>query len=209
MNQQRKAETRAIIEACGALIEDDHLVYASGDHGNGWIAKDIINLDPRLPQRLSELLAEAAGHLSFDVVCGPAVGGLICAQFTALARSCNCVYAERAMVEGEEQFELRRGQDEFVKGRRVLVVDDVVNTGYSMKLAMQSVRACGGEVVGAATWINRGNIAAAELGVDEFIFLDEVSLPSWPAETCELCARGVPINTRYAHGAEFLSATSS
>ena len=209
MNQQRQAETRAIIEACGALIEDDHLVYASGDHGNGWIAKDIINLDPRLPRRLSELLAEASEHLSFDVVCGPAVGGLICAQFTALALSCSCVYAERVTVDGEERFALRRGQDEFVKGRRVLVVDDVVNTGYSIKLAMDTVRAAGGEVVGAATWINRGNIGAAELGVDEFIYLDEVSLPSWPAERCELCAQSVPVNTRYAHGAEFLATTNS
>ena len=46
MTDPRQAETRTIIEACGALIEDDHFVYASGHHGNGWIAKDIINLDP-------------------------------------------------------------------------------------------------------------------------------------------------------------------
>ncbi len=203
-----QAETRTIIEACGALMEDDHFVYASGDHGNGWIAKDIINLDPRLPRRLGELLADAVRHLSFEVVCGPAVGGLITAQFTALAAATSCVYAERR-EEGEEvDFLLRRGQDTFVSGRRVLVVDDVVNTGYSIMKAMQAVRKAGGEVVGAAAWISRGNVSARDLGVDDYVFLDEVSLPSWPAEGCRLCADGVPVNVTFAHGAEFVASNS-
>ena len=205
MTDPRQAETRTIIEACGALIEDDHFVYASGHHGNGWIAKDIINLDPRLPKRLGELLAESVSDLDIDVVCGPAVGGLICAQFTALALSTSCVYAERETKDGRERFVLRRGQDDFIRGKRVLAVDDVVNTGYSLKLTMETIREAGGEVVAAATWISRGNVVASDLGVDRYVFLDEVSLPSWPAETCRLCEEGVPINTRFAHGAEYLA----
>ncbi len=205
MTDPRQAETRTIIEACGALIEDDHFVYASGHHGNGWIAKDIINLDPRLPKRLGELLAQSVSDLDIDVVCGPAVGGLICAQFTALALSISCVYAERETINGRERFVLRRGQDDFIRGKRVLAVDDVVNTGYSLKLTMDTIRESGGEVVAAATWISRGNVGAPDLGVARYVFLDEVSLPSWPAETCRLCEEGVPINTRFAHGAEYLA----
>ena len=205
MADPRQAETRTIIESCGALIEDDHFVYASGHHGNGWIAKDIINLDPRLPRRLGELLAESVSDLDIDVVCGPAVGGLICAQFTALALSTSCVYAERETVDDRERFVLRRGQDEFIRGKRVLAVDDVVNTGYSLKLTMDTIREAGGEVVAAATWISRGNVMATDLGIDHYVFLDEVLLPSWPAETCRLCKEGVPINTRFAHGAEYLA----
>ena len=140
------------------------------------------------------------------MVCGPAVGGLICAQFTALALSTSCVYAEREKVDGHERFVLRRGQDEFIRGKRVLAVDDVVNTGYSLKLTMDTIREAGGEVAAAATWISRGNVGALELGVDNYFFLDEVSLPSWPAEICRLCEQKVPINTRFAHGAEYLAA---
>lgn len=205
MSNPRQAETRAIIEACGALIEDDHFVYASGAHGNGWIAKDIINLDPRLPRRLGELLAEAVADIPCDVVCGPVMGGLICAQFTALALSTSCVYAEREKHDGQERVVLKRGHDAFVANKRVLVVDDVVNTGYSMKLTMDAVRQAGGEVVGAAAWISRGNIGASELGVDKYIFLDEVFLPSWPAKGCRLCDAGMSVNTTYAHGAEYVS----
>ena len=199
--EQRQAETRAIIEACGALIEDDHFVYASGDHGNGWIAKDIINLDPRLPKRMGELLAEAVADIPCEIICGPAMGGLICAQFTALAMCRPCVYLERSS--GDQHFEFKRGYDQQVAGRRVLVVDDVINTGYSIGPAMDVVRAAGGEVVGAATWISRGNVGADDLGVDRYVFLDEVLLPSWPAEGCRLCEAGVPVNTTYAHGADF------
>ena len=208
MSNHRQAETRAIIEACGALIEDDHFVYASGDHGNGWIAKDIINLDPRLPRRLGELLAEAVSDIPCDVVCGPVMGGLICAQFTALALSTGCVFAEREKHGDHEKILLKRGHDTFVKDKRVLVVDDVVNTGYSMKLTMEAVRQAGGEVVGAAAWISRGNVGAQDLGVDRYVFLDEVSLPSWPAEGCPLCESNVPVNTIYAHGAEFADSQS-
>ncbi|MCH2134670.1 MAG: hypothetical protein MK116_13075 [Phycisphaerales bacterium] len=203
-DNHRQAETRTIIEACGALIEDDHFVYASGDHGNGWIAKDIINLDPRLPHRLGQLLAEAVQGIPCDVVCGPAVGGLICAQFTAMALCTSCVYAERS-ADGKG-FELRRGHDQFIEGRRVLIVDDVVNTGFSIRQTAAAVREAGGDIVGAATWISRGNVGAAELGVEHYVFLDEVSLPSWPADECQLCRDGVPVNTRYAHGAEFVAA---
>ena len=209
MADPRQAETRTIIEACGALIEDDHFVYASGHHGNGWIAKDIINLDPRFPRRLGELLAESVADLDFDVVCGPAVGGLTCAQFTALASSTGCVFAERETIDGRECFVLRRGQDDFIRGKRVLAVDDVVNTGYSLGLTMDAIRSCGGEVVAAATWISRGNVGASDLDVDRYVFLDEVSLPSWPAETCPLCEKGMSVNTRFAHGADYLAERTS
>ena len=204
-SNQLRDEARAIIDDCGSLIENEHFVYASGNHGSGWIAKDVINLNPERPRRLGELMADAVRGIECDVVCGPAVGGLICAQYTALAMSKTCLFAERVTTEAGEQFVLKRGQAQEVTGMRVLIVDDVVNTGYSIGLVRESVAQCGGIVVGAATWISRGNVGARELGVEQYFFLDEVSLPSWPAEDCPLCEEGISINTTYAHGAEFLA----
>ena len=138
-------------------------------------------------------------------MCGPAIGGLICAQFTALSLNLPVVFAERVWHDGQQTFELHRGFDETVSGKEVLVVDDVINTGFSIKLAIDAVREAGGSVNSAATWINRGNIYAEGLDVAHFIYLDEILLPSWSAEECPLCEQGVPINTRYAHGAEFVA----
>ena len=57
-HQPTQEATRRILESSGTLIENDHFVYASGDHGSGWIAKDLINLRPELTHELSQLLAQ-------------------------------------------------------------------------------------------------------------------------------------------------------
>ena len=72
-------ETRAILQESHALLSDDHFVYISGHHGSGWVDKDVIFLQLERVRRLTELLAEAAGHIQPDILCGPAVGGLIVA----------------------------------------------------------------------------------------------------------------------------------
>lgn len=203
----RSVLTRRMLDGCGALITDDHFVYASGEHGPGWIAKDIINTVPSRPRDLGAMLAAAVAEagIEADVVCGPAVGGVICAQYTALAMGVECVFAERHRENDHETFQLNRRYDVVIAGRRVLVVDDVINTGHSTGLVLDAVRAAGASVCGVATWINRGNVGHRELGVERFVFLDEIELPSIPAAECDLCATGVPVNTDYAHGAEFVS----
>ena len=206
-NLTGQQETRKILVDCGALINDDHFVYSCGNHGSGWIAKDLVNLDPRHPIRMGQLLANVCADLlpRPELVCGPAIGGLICAEVTALAMELPFVFAERVWHGDKQTFELHRGFDSVVKDKEVLVVDDVVNTGFSIGLAIDAVRQAGGKVTSAAAWINRGNVYAKELGVETFVFLDEVKLPSWAAEGCPLCQSSVPVNTNYAHGAEFVA----
>jgi orotate phosphoribosyltransferase len=60
-------------------------------------------------------------------------------------------------------------------------------------------------VVGGACLVSRGNVGAAELGVDRYEYLLEYQIPSWPAVNCPLCLQQVPVNPQYAHGAEFLA----
>ena len=203
---ERQRRTRSMLEDCSALIVDDHFVYASGHHGPGWIAKDVINMDPTRPYALGCMLAEAIEESGCapDLICGPAIGGVISAQYTALALGVECVFADRVRIDDSEEFCLKRRYDEAVSGRRVLIVDDVINTGHSIKLVRSALEAAGGEVIAVAAWISRGNVGAKSFGVDTFVYLDEVHLPSHPAETCELCARSVPINKHYAHGADFI-----
>jgi orotate phosphoribosyltransferase len=101
---------------------------------------------------------------------------------------------------------LKRGYDRLVAGKRVLVVDDVINTGESVAETGAAVEAAGGEVATVAALCSRGNAGPAEVRCDDYVWLVEVEIPSWPAADCELCRRGVPINTRFAHGADFLAA---
>ena len=59
-----------------------------------------------------------------------------------------------------------RGYDRLVAGRRVLVIDDVVNAGFSIRGTIEAVRACSGEVDTVAAVCNRGALAAEKIGVD-------------------------------------------
>ena len=206
-NQPTQQATRRILESSGTLIENDHFVYASGDHGSGWIAKDLINLKPELAYELGQLLGqEIRRHgIQPDVVCGPAIGGVICAQYTALGLGSRCIFSERVINEKGKtiNFEIKRGYAEVIRNQSVLIVDDIINTGFSVRLTFQAVVQAGGKPIGIASYVNRGNVGAKELGVKNFIYLDEISLPAWPEEACPLCKDSRPVNVQYAHGAEF------
>jgi orotate phosphoribosyltransferase len=158
------------------------------------------------------MLAEAIRDLGAEVVCGPATGGLIISQWTAHALGVLSVFAEH----GEQPstapggplrgpFILRRGYDKVVGGKRVVVVDDVINTGLALRQTVGAVRDNGGHVLGAAAIITRGNATPADCGVMDLRYLLEYKIPSWPAAGCPLCKEGVPVNTQYAHGAEFVA----
>lgn len=209
-NQPAADETRQMLIDCRALLADDHFVYISGDHGSGWVDKDTIFVEPKRAMRLGELLAAAVGRFDADILCGPATGGLIVAQWTALALGLPAVFAEhnspRTSAELRGQFGFHRGYDRLVAGKRVLVVDDVVNTGLSIRQTVAAVEGAGGRVVAAAALVDRGNVDAAALGVGDYLYLMEYDIPDWPAAECPLCRAGVPINTRYAHGQDFLDA---
>lgn len=206
-------ETQAILVESKAILSDDHFVYISGDHGSGWIDKDAIFVDPQRVKHLTSRLADAVRHLDAEVLCGPATGGLIVAQWTAFALGLPSVFAEhnppRTKAELRGQFGLHRGFDRRVAGRRVLVVDDVANTGHSLRQTINAVRAAGGIVAAAATLVDRGNFEAADIGVTDYVYLIEHDIPSWPAAECPLCQRRVPVNTHFAHGQDFLDAKQS
>ncbi|BBO30965.1 phosphoribosyltransferase family protein [Lacipirellula parvula] len=207
---QAAAETQQMLVECRALLADDHFVYISGDHGSGWVDKDAIFVDLQRVRQLTQLLAAAVRDLKTEILCGPATGGLIVAQWTAYELGLPAVFAEHTQPRTSQQlrgeFTFHRGYDRLVTGRRVLVVDDVVNTGLSVRQTVAAVQAAGGEVVAAAALVHRGNVDAAGLSVPEYRYLMEYDIPDWTAAECPLCRAGVPVNTRYAHGQDYLDA---
>jgi orotate phosphoribosyltransferase len=203
------AETLALLSESRAILENDHFVYISGDHGSGWIDKDAIYPHTERIERLCRDMAGTVRGRGVEVVCGPATGGLIIAEWTAHELGVLSVFTEHDPAPAGEllrgRFVLRRGYDRVVSGKRVLVVDDIVNTGLSLRETAEAVRGAGGHVVAAGCLVNRGNVDAAGLGVDQFVYLLEYRIPAWPPSACRLCQAGVPINTRFAHGGEYLA----
>jgi orotate phosphoribosyltransferase len=196
----------AILAESGAVIRDSHIVYTSGRHGSAYVNKDAVYPHTERVRELCGLMADAARPFGAELVCGPAMGGIILAQWTGHHLGLPAVYAEKAPEGG---MALRRGYDALVRGRRVLVVEDVVNTGGSLADTIRAVRAAGGTVAGATALCNRGGVTAADLDVPALHALLELSLDSWAAGECPLCRRGVPVNTSVGKGREFLAGSGA
>jgi orotate phosphoribosyltransferase len=119
-------------------------------------------------------------------VLSPALGGVVIGHEVGRALGIRALFAERQ----DGELTLRRG---FViaENDRVLVVEDVLTTGGSTRETMQVARASGGQVVGAASIVNRsGGQAAFDV---PFASLLDIDLPTYEPDKCPLCAQGLPV----------------
>jgi orotate phosphoribosyltransferase len=202
----------ATLARVGALITGDHLVYTSGRHGSSYVNKDALYPHTAATSEVCARIAQQYAAAGVEVVAGPTVGGVIMAQWTAhhlsvmTGREVLAVYAEEEVgEEGGRRRLFRRGYDALVRGRRVLVVEDILTTGGSVRLVLAAVDAAGGATVGVGALCNRGGVTAEALGAPDLFCLSAVPLESFAPEECPLCAAGVPVNTRVGKGAAFVA----
>jgi orotate phosphoribosyltransferase len=202
----QSTQCQDLLGRVGAIISDSHIVYTSGKHGSSYVNKDAIYPHTELTSRLcSEIAVYFRGH-GVDVVVAPVIGGVILSQWVAFhltqlgQTEVQGVYAEKSEAE-PGSFVLRRGYDQIVKGKRVLVVEDILNTGGSVKKVIEVVRKEGGQLVGVAALCNRGGVTPEQLGdVPELYSLMNLSLEAWDSAECPLCAKNIPINTQVGKG---------
>ena len=195
----------------GALIKENHFVLESGKHSSGYLNKDALYTLPIAASAIGRRLASHFFGKEIDAVAGPEKGGIILAQWTAYhlnrllrkAKKQKRVAALYVEKEGSG-FVLRRGYDKLVRGKKVLLVEDIITTGGSIKAVVEAVRAAGGEVVGIGALCNRGESTAETLAVPELQTLIRLRLPSYEEKDCPMCARNMPVNTELGHGWEYL-----
>jgi len=186
-----------------------HFVLASLLHAKVYINKDAIYLHPKKISLLCRYIAKNFVKDKVDAVVSPATGGIVLSQWTAYhlsrltRREVLAVYAEK---DGKGGFVLKRGYDKVIKGKRVLVVEDILTTGGSVKKVIELVRSHGGIVVGLGALCNRGKVTPADVAdPTEFFALVDIDVETWPEVKCPLCARSVPINTDLGKGKEYLA----
>jgi orotate phosphoribosyltransferase len=168
----------------GALLEG-HFRLTSGLHSPGYLQCALVLQHPQHAEALGRSIADLTRELRPTIVLSPALGGVVIGQEVGRALGVRAIFAERQ----DGALTLRRG---FIIGEsdRVLVVEDVVTTGGSTRETMQVARAAGGQVVGAASIVNRGR--DVELGVP-YVSLVTIDLPTFEPDRCPLCAQGMPV----------------
>ena len=176
-------EVLSLFRARGAFL-DGHFRLTSGLHSTGYLQCALVLQDPRDAAALGEAIAARVRDLAADVVLSPALGGIVIGHEVARALGVRAIFAERQ----DGALTLRRG---FViaPGERVLVVEDVVTTGGSVKEVLDVVRRQGANVVGVGVIVRRGE---ADFGVPTHALLD-MPIVSHDPEGCPQCAAGEAI----------------
>lgn len=174
------------LEARGALLRG-HFQLASGRHADTYVEKFRILQWPDITGALCE---QIAGHFrgAANLVAGPTTGGVILAFETARQLGLRTIIAERS--ESGTGREFKRGF-EIGPGDRVLVVDDVLTTGGSIRDVLDAVRAAGAESVGVAVLVDRSG-GTTDFGVPFFACLT-LSIASWAPGECPLCRQGADL----------------
>ena len=165
-----------VFKEAGAYLEG-HFILTSGLRSPIFLQKARVFMHAALTEKLCTALAariraDVTGEI--DYVVGPAVGGLIPAYETSRHLKVPAIWVERE----NGVFRLRRFEVE--KGARVVIVEDIVTTGLSIRETITCMRALGAEVVAAACLIDR-SAGKADVGVP-LIALAEFEVPAFPAD---------------------------
>jgi orotate phosphoribosyltransferase len=178
----------AVMRASGALKEG-HFLLSSGRHSDRYVEKFDLLRQPEATSQVCTLIADRFRDRGVDVVAGPTTGGVILAFEVARQLGVAAAYAERASGSGTAR-EFRRGT-RFAQGARILVVDDILTTGGSVRETLQALNRQPVEVVGVAVLVDRSS-EGIDLGVP-LHSLATMDIATWEPETCPLCARGIPL----------------
>jgi orotate phosphoribosyltransferase len=175
----------AAIERTGVLKEG-HFLLSSGRHSDQYMQMAQLLQHPAEAREAGHAVAKLFADQEIDLVVGPALGGVIIAHEVASSLGVRCIFAERK--EGEMQ--IRRGF-EVEAGERVLVIEDVVTTGGSVKEVIALLEERGATVVGVGSLVDR---TKGENPFDvSYRALKAVQIESYLAEDCPLCKEGVPV----------------
>lgn len=171
-------------------IRSGHFLYASGKHGDIYVEKFNLLRDPAATQAACAEFATAFRDQRIDVVVGPTTGGVILAFETARQLGVAAAYAERAR-EGASGREIRRGTT-FRPGARVLVVDDILTTGGSVRETLAALAPHQVDVVAIGVLVDRSG-GATTFGEIPLHAIASRTFDAWDAADCPLCAAGIPV----------------
>lgn len=173
-----------ILKEAGVLLEG-HFLLTSGRHSDRYLQCAKVFQNTRYSEELCRELAAQFADSSIDLVIGPAMGAVQMAYEVSRHLHVPNFFTER--VEGA--MTLRRGFA-LKPGQRVLVVEDVVTTGGSVKEVMQIVRDAGAVVAGVGSIVDRTG-GEMDFGVP-FKSVISMRVDSFLPEECPLCKAGIP-----------------
>ncbi|MBR5218881.1 MAG: orotate phosphoribosyltransferase [Clostridia bacterium] len=174
-----------ILKEAGVLLEG-HFLLTSGRHSAKYLQCAKIFQYTKYAEELCADLAAKYKDAGIDVVIGPAIGAIQMSYEVSRHLGVKNIFAERE----NGAMTLRRGFT-IEEGQRVLVVEDVITTGGSVKEVIEIVKANGGIVAGVGCVVDRTG-GKIDFGT-EFNAVISMNVESFEADECPLCKQGIPV----------------
>ena len=141
----------SIFRSTEALL-DGHFVLTSGRHSASYFQCAKVLQHPEYLTAFSVMIADEFEEQAPDVVISPAIGGVVLGTEVGTQLGCRTIFAERK----EGKMVIRRGFH-IDQGEKVLVVEDVITTGGSVKEVINLVEDAGGNILGIGVLVDRSN----------------------------------------------------
>tara|TARA_Y100001970_G_scaffold173775_1_gene212202 strand:- start:276 stop:848 length:573 start_codon:yes stop_codon:yes gene_type:complete len=141
----------SIFKSTEALLEG-HFVLTSGRHSDSYFQCAKVLQHPEYLTAFSIIIADEFESMQPEVVISPAIGGVVLGTEVGTQLGCRTIFAERK----KDKMTLRRGF-KIERDEKVLVIEDVVTTGGSVKEVMELVKKQGGNIIGVGVLVDRSN----------------------------------------------------
>jgi orotate phosphoribosyltransferase len=177
-----------------------HFLLESGHHGSLWLDLETLCLKPERINALANSLSTALSEANIEMVCAPLVEGAFVGLMVALRLEIPFAYSERfARSAGGGLFpsgyRVPASLRNHVRGKRIAIVDDVINAGSSVRGTFEDLKSCGAEVVAIGALLVLGT-AASQFAVEKNVPLRALGHAAnniWIPSGCPLCAAGIPL----------------
>ncbi len=177
-----------------------HFQLESGHHGDLWFQLETLCLHSREIRPFAAQLAAQLAKYNVEAVCGPLVEGAFVALLVSLELGCDFTYAElfaEATREGlyPVEYRLPSSLHAAVKGKRVAIVNDVINAGSAVRGAFFDLQNLGARVVAIGALLALGD-TIADFAAEHRVPLELLKqMPNnlWTPAQCPLCAAGEPL----------------
>ncbi len=175
----------AIFKETKVLMEG-HFLLTSGRHSDRYVQCAKITQYPEYTEEIIKLLSLQFRDKNIDYVVGPAIGGIILSYEMARQLGVKSLFTERE--EGKMTF--RRGFN-LPEGSNVLIVEDVVTTGGSVREIIKLVKDLNCNILGVACLVDRSS-GKVDFGAP-FKAALTMDVTSYEAHECPLCKENIPL----------------
>lgn len=187
-----------ILRRTGAYRGNDHFLLPSGHHAPEFIDKALVTTEPSFTEGLGAVIAKHFAQWPADVVLSTGLGALILGHCVARALPSRpiLVYATKGVTGPRRRVTLPEEFTRFItKGSKVLIVEDLITTGETLKLLIRMVEHVGGRVVGiGCLWQRNSKVDLPK----EVFSLVRRDFPTYEPKNCPLCRQGIPLNREFA-----------